>query len=342
MRSRFYVGSYGRSDQVGVSRYEADFKNKKFICELATIGLEWPSFVLRHPNGRVLYAVRELTAEGAVHALKIEDGDLVPYCTMPTGGADPCNMCLDDRGSFLFVANYSGSTVAVFRLDDEGIPLERTDCKRHHGSGPVTARQSDAHPHCVLYRDGILFVCDLGTDTIYRYRLNRESGVLEADWCISAPAGAGPRHLCFHPEHPELMYVICELSSQICLFRLTEQGAQMMQTVSTLPEDFSGENIAAAIKFSDDGKTLFASNRGHNSIAVFSVGADGSLSMEQTFPCGGLTPRDFTPFGEYILVANQDSNTITTLKYDADSRRLSDYGMELDITAPTHILRLEA
>ena len=339
---RFYVGSYGEPQDVSISRYRADFEAGALVRELAFIGADWPSYVLAHPNGKILYAVRELTKIGAIHAYAVEDDRLVLLGTWETGGNDPCNLCLDDTGRWLFVANYSGSTVAVFRLDENGVPTERTECRRHEGSGPNTARQSAAHPHCVVLRDGILYVCDLGADTLFRYRFDSGSGTLTPDWNIPFAPGVGPRHMAFHPRHPELLYVICELASEVRVLRLEADRAVELQRIRALPEDFTGQNIAAAIKFSDDGKTLFTSNRGHDSIAVFSVHEDGTLTAEQFCPCGGRTPRDFTVFGDHLLVANQDSDLIAAFRYDGEARRLEKIpSIGLLAVKPTHILKLE-
>ena len=341
MEYRFYVGSYAQPQEEAISRYRVDFEKKMFVKELACCNLDWPSFLLMHPNGKILYAGRELTTEGAIHAFEVRGDQLLRRGTWETGGSDPCNMCLDDEARFLFVANYSGSNVSVFALDKEGIPTAMVENKKHTGSGPLLSRQRAPHPHCVYYRDGLLFVCDLGTDTVYRYVVDKESGRLTASWSISVPGGAGPRHLTFHPRHPELLYVIGEMSSEIYLFRLEEERAVLLQTVSTLPGDFTRYNIASGIKFAPDGKTLFASNRGHESIAVYQVEDSGRLQIRQHCPSGGVTPRDFTLFGDYLLVGNQDSNNISVFHYDAAAYALTRCPMTLKVTAPSLIMKWE-
>lgn len=341
MEYRFYTGSYAKTQEESISRYRVDFEAKTFVKELSCQSLDWPSYVLTHPNGKILYACRELTAEGAVHAMEISGDTLLHRGTWETGGNDPCNLCLDDEGKFLFVANYSGGNVSVFSLDDEGIPTAMTEDRRHVGSGPRTDRQASAHPHCVYYREGILFVCDLGCDCVYRYALDKSNGTLTELGRIALPAGAGARHMVFHPMHPELLYVMGELSSTIYLFRLEGEEAQLLQSVCALPDEFDGNNIAAAIKFSEDGKFLFTSNRGHDSICVCRVADNGRLTVVQQHPCLGEHPRDFTVFGNYLLVANQKSDRIDCLRFDPDNGCLQPWPMQLETIAPTHILKLE-
>ena len=341
MEYNFYVGSYARQGDVSISRYRADFQRGSLVRELSCTELDWPSYVLPHPNGKIVYAVRELTEEGAIHALEICGDKLVRRCTLTTGGNDPCNLCLDDENRFLFVADYSGSTVSVFSLDENGMPVKMVLCRRHEGHGPNPKRQTVPHPHFVHYRDGKLYICDLGTDSVYICAFDKSAAALTDVGRISFPAGAGPRHLVFHPRHPELVYVICELSSEIYLFRLENDCAELLQSVSTLPAGFTGETKTAAIKFSADGSALFASNRGHDSIALFSVSENGLLTAKQICPCGGQTPRDFSVFGEYLVCGNQDSDLITVLHFDAEKCALAPCPMTISHSSPTAIMKAE-
>lgn len=338
MEAVFYTGSYALPQQPGICRCGADFEAREFrVCQ------EWgemenPSFVLLHPRKNVLYSVSEKTPWGELSAFRTGGDRLVRCSTLPSGGADPCHLALHDSGRWLAVSNYSSGTLAVFELDEEGIPVCMTDLAQHTGVGFRPDRQQSPHIHFAEFRGDHVYVSDLGLDKIACYTL--DGGMLcarEAD--IPLPKGFGPRHLIFHPADNNLLYVLCELASAVVVFRHTERGWKEIQTRSTLPEGYTGESIAAAIRFSEDGKTLFASNRGHDSIAAFPVAEDGRLESLRFCKTGGRTPRDFAVFGTYLLCANQDSSRLTVLRYDPRRGSLEPYPMELTVQQPTCICR---
>lgn len=337
MTAEFYMGSYAHQGEEGILRFHADFTAGRLTRTLTCAQAECPSYLLPHPNGAVLYAVRELTDEGGLYAFAVEGSSLRLLRTLPTLGKDPCYLSLDESLRFLFVANYTGGSISVFRLDEHGVPGEMTDHIAHIGSGPDPVRQEAAHPHCAVPVGGVVFVCDLGMDRIFRYRLNAGSGKLSALESITMPPGSGPRHLCPSPADKHLLYVVGELSSKVYVFRLENGGARLVQELSTLPASFTGKSIAAALKPSADGGALFVSNRGDDSIALFRILPDGLLELRNICKTGGNTPRDFSVFGEYLVAANQDSDLLTVLKYDGGSFRLLPHALSERVIRPTQI-----
>lgn len=338
MMTEFYTGSYGHIGEESIVRFCADFEQgsltKSTICTTA----ECPSYLLKHPNGKILYAVRELTEEGALYTFEITDDGLHLLSTLPTGGMDPCHLSLDESNSFLFAANYSSGSFCVFRLDEAGVPQERTDFVAHKGSGPNKSRQASAHPHCTVHVGNSIFVCDLGMDRIFRYQLDKSSGKVSEIGGFSLPPASGPRHLLPSPVSKDILYVVGELVSKVSVFRLQDTGAELVQEIGTLPDGFSGENISAALKLSDDGQALFVSNRGDDSIAVFRILSDGALEYMSACKTGGKTPRDFSVFGSYLVAANQDSDLLTVLRYDSSTFTLTQTDLSAHVTRPTLVM----
>lgn len=181
--------------------------------------------------------------------------------------------------------------------------------------------------HFAREREGLLYVTALGQDQVFVYRKQKNGTLVDTRRRLVLPPGYGPCHLEFHPEHPGLIYVLCELAGKMVVFR-NEEGYFLLQEIDTLPEHFKGENISAAVKRSGD--LLFASNRGHDSIASFRIQEDGTLERTGIFPSGGKTPRDFEIFGNVLVVANQDSDSLTVLKLDRrrGTRSLTDLQAE--------------
>ncbi len=340
MTAAFYTGSYGHTGEASIVAYQADFSAQTLERTMVSTVAECPSYLLRHPNGKVLYAVRELTEEGALYVFSITEQGLELRATLLTGGMDPCHLSLDEEGRFLFVTNYSGSCFAVFRLGADGLSVERTDLVRHTGSGPNPDRQSCAHPHCAVCVKGAFYVCDLGCDKVFRYELDRTTGTVREQGGFPLPPGSGPRHLLPSPVDPDLVYVVGELAGKVFVFRLMGDTARLIQSISVLPEGFDGYNISAALKLSHDKGALFVSNRGHDSIAVLRILPVGTLELMSHCPSGGKTPRDFSVFGDYLVVANQDSDLLCVLHYDANTFTLSPTGLSEAVTRPTMVMAL--
>ncbi len=316
----FYTGSYALEGEEGILRFRLDTEARTLEKRSAFSGIHHPSYLCPNQNRGLLYAVQEQVTEGMIHCLRIGKQGLTKDTALPSGGADPCHLSMSRKQNTLYVANYTGGSLAAFELKEDGGLKGRKDLRQHEGKGANPLRQECAHVHFSEEHDGLLHVTDLGQDQVFLYR--EEGGVLkDTGRRLMLSAGYGPRHLAFGPAGLPIIYVLCELAGKIVVFKKEETEYEMIQEADTLPADFAGENISAAVKRS--GNLLFASNRGHDSIAVFHIRTDGSLSPAGIFPSGGKTPRDFELFGNFLVAANQDSDSLTVLELDRTEGTLS-------------------
>lgn len=337
--AEIYLGTYAKDSEEGIVRYRlADHGalEKTGVWN----GINRPSWLLMSERKNMLYAVQELAPCGAIVAYSISDGQLKKEAQLSTEGANPCHLSMDDKQEFLFAANYSSGSLAVYRLNEKGVPLCLSHLVRHHGHGPNELRQDGPHVHfSKFYRDE-LYVVDLGVDTIFRYSLDRDQGILfDTGRNIKFPDGAGPRHLIFSPVHPGIMYVIAELSSSVFTVDISTQNGKILDSQSMLPEDFHGATKAAAIKLNDDSSLLFASSRGHDSIAVYEVLENGLLCLRGIYGCGGKSPRDIEAIGKDLFIANQDSDRLTVMNIDTSSADFGRTRVVAELTKPVCICR---
>ena len=345
-----YVGTYtaaGRRDGIFLLRMNSATGSLRKVGAVDA-GTN-PSFLALHPGGRTLYAVNETSkmmgkATGSLRAFAIdpESGGLTAINEQASEGTDPCYVATDRTGRLALVANYSSGTLAVLPVKDNGALDVATQVVQHVGSGPVTARQAGPHAHCIMPHLSNRFVlaADLGVDRVLVYRLDVERGALahveQSDAVM--PPGTGPRHLAFHPSLP-VVFVAGELNSTVTVLRCDQETGALtaMQTLSTLPAGWSGENFPADIHVAPSGRTLYLSNRGHNSIAMFSIAAGtGMLALQQVMSTGGDWPRNFSldPTGRWLLVANQRSGSVVVFARDAESGRLTPTSQRLELPSP--------
>lgn len=326
-----WIGSYSSPEKEGLLR--CSFSTAAgFSAGTAYNGLLNPSYLLEHPVHPVLYTVEE-TDEGAVCAWREENDRLIPAGRVLTGGASPCHLSLSADGNWLYCANYMGGSAACIRLDENGIPMERTDLVKHHGKGPDVQRQEMAHVHCVYPYHGQIGVCDLGEDRIYLYE--NLDGQLRESACLQAKPGSGPRHLAAHAGHPGCLYCVSELASDVTVWRETAPGGfDLQQELNTLPAGYSGKNTAAAIRFTDDGRWLLVSHRGADGIAAMPVRADGTLDEPAWSPCV-RGPRDFLICGDTVLICSQQDGEVRA--YILEAGRLKDSGFRIEVREPVCI-----
>jgi 6-phosphogluconolactonase len=349
-----FVGTYTEKESKGIYAYRFDAAS----AELTPLGVAAettnPSFLAIDPSHRFLYAVNEVPKykggnSGAVSAFAIDrqkddrpTGKLSLLNEVASRGADPCYIAFDRTGKYALVANYTGGSVAVFPVRADGHIGESSAFVQHVGSSVNKERQEAPHAHWIETTPDNRFAIavDLGLDELLVYRFNAKNGALTANNPPYAKLdpGAGPRHVAFHP-NGKFAYVVNELQSSITTFSNDpNRGAlHALKTVSTLPKGFSGNNDAAEIHVHPSGKFLFASNRGHDSIAVFSIDSDtGALTLVDHFPTQGKTPRNFEidPTGKLLLVANQDANNIVVFRIDPNSGRLTPTGQTLNVPSP--------
>ncbi|HEX8427087.1 lactonase family protein [Hymenobacter sp.] len=306
-----------------------------------------PTYLTLDAKRQHLYAVNETNTfrgapSGAVSAFTIDPktGGLTLLSQESSQGASPCYISLDRTEKAVLVANYMGGNVSVLPVQADGRVGTPTAMDQHQGSGPHK-NQTAPHAHCFLPdpANKYDFAVDLGTDKVYSYQLDPASGKLtnQPAPAFTAKPGAGPRHLTFHPNGRNA-YLINELNSTVTA--LTYDAAQgtfsEIQTLSTLPADFVGENSCADIHVSPDGKFLYASNRGHNSIAVFAIDSRSNLTLIQHESTQGKTPRNFTldPAGRLLLVGNQNTNNVFTYYIDKQSGKLRPTGQSITIPSP--------
>ena len=332
-----YVGTYtadGRTDGVYLVRLVPESGELRYLGQ-ANAGKN-PSFLAIHPNGRVIYAANEVDdyegkSSGAVTAMSIaDDGALTKLNEQPSEGAAPCYVSVDRSGSALLVANYTGGNVSVLPIGRGGELEKPRDADKHHGEGPNRERKEGPHAHSIIPDPSNRFAlsADLGADRIFVYELDAERPSIrhrrDADGVMKA--GAGPRHLTFHPRLP-LVYVANELDSTVTTLRFDRESGKLttVNSQSTLPREFSGTNYPADIHLSRSARNLYLSNRGHNSIAVFSVAdGTGALTLDQVLPTEGDWPRNFSldPGERWVLVANQRSGDVVVFARDPRTGRL--------------------
>jgi len=302
-----------------------------------------PSFFARSPMGGHVYAVDE-QGDGRVTALAVSRARLEVVNSQSSMGAGPTHLCVAPGGRHLLTANYDSGSVAVHPIAADGSLLPASDLVQHTGSGPDPDRQRGPHAHQVT-PDPVgeyLHAVDLGTDSVYAYRLDPETGRLALHHQARLPAGSGPRHVAFHPTS-RFAYVACELGNIVSVCSYRDGVLTAVREVPATTVDVPGvRNYPAEILVSADGRHVYLSNRGADSVAVFAVAADGGL-MPLTAPsCGGSWPRHIglDPTGQYLFCANQNSGTVTSFAVDPVAGGLTPVGTPLATPSPVCTLAL--
>lgn len=340
-----YVGTYTRQKSKGIYAYKFDAKTGKFTSIGLAAETSNPSFLAVHPGGKFLYAVNE-NNQGTVSAFAIDraTGMLKPLNSVSSKGSGPAHLSVDAAGKWVFVANYNNGSVAALPIHADGSLGEAAASVQHSGSSVDRPRQSGPHAHeAVVSRDRkLLFVPDLGMDKVMIYRIDPVKGALTANdpASIGIAPGFGPRHLAFAP-NGNFLYVMAEMADAIVAFRYDGKGgAKEIQTISAVPADFTGQKSGAEIAVHPNGKFLYATNRNHNSIGIFAIGADGKLTAAGNVSTQGKTPRHFAidPTGAYLIAENQDSDNMVVFRIDAQTGGLTPTGETLDVGAPVSLV----
>ncbi len=319
-----YVGGYAPADHPGIHACTFDDATGELTVRGSFAGIVNLSFLISHPNGRWLYAVSETNQQkdgtpGAVWALRLtrESWRIEPINHQMSGGDWPCHLEINATGQWLLVSNYGSGTVSVLPILPDGALGEMTDLIQHHGSGPNPERQEGPHAHSATFAPDQRFVivADLGIDALKVYEFDSSAGRLLAPTHISTRPGAGPRFKVFHPSG-QYVYVNHELDNTVVVYDYDAASGMLRerQIVGTLPPSTPGSAIAD-IHISPAGDRLYVSNRGHDSISIFEIEADGRLARLAIRPCGGRCPRAFaiTPSSRFLLVANQESDEVVVL-----------------------------
>lgn len=342
----FYIGSTGKPPETqGIYRLTLDLENGKLSEPVKAADAKAASWIAIHPAGDFLYATAEGNP-GNVAAFAIgEDGALTLLNTQSTNGGGPTHVWLDSAGKNLLVANYGGGSIACIAVKDDGSLGERTAFVQHTGSSVNPRRQAAPHAHGIYTdaEDKFVYVPDLGIDKVMIYKLDAEKGTLtpnEPAFASVAPGG-GPRHMALHPTGG-FAYVNSEMTSQVEVFKhdATTGALEPLQTIPTLPVDFTGNNSTAEIFAHPNGRTVYVSNRGHDSIAVFAVQeGSGKLRLVEHTPTGGKTPRNFSidPTGKWLIAANQASDDMFVFAIDPASGKLTATGHSAKLPTPMSI-----
>ena len=326
-----FASGYASADQAGIHAYLFDEARGALMPHGTFAGILNPSFICIHPNGRWLYAVSETGQSsdgisGGVCALTFEREPFTLRLLnrQPSGGDWPCHLQLDRTGRWLFVANYGTGSASAYPIQMDGSLGEMSDHVQHVALtlGANAERQASPHAHSVTLSpppgNQFAMVADLGLDQIVIYKFDPDLGKLNHHTTTHTRPGAGPRHLAFHP-NGQWLYVTNELDNTVTYYIYDSAQGSLLekQSLSSLPAgpQSAPENGLADIHVSASGKRVYASNRGHNSLAVFDIGNDGRLTLVSIPSCGGNWPRSFAlaPGGKFALVANQYSHEVCVL-----------------------------
>lgn len=336
----------------GQGIYTYRFDPAAGACELLNVAAEMrnPSYLALNRRGDRLYAVQETEAgdgpDLCAYAVDSARGRLTLLdCQEAGGSGGACHLLVNENADIVIVAYYSTGGVGVYPLRADGRLGAIVQVMQHSGHSVNAERQEGPHAHgVILDRSGrFLFVTDLGMDKVMVYRL--EAGRLVPHEPPFAPvaAGAGPRHAVVHPNN-RFVYVVNELDSTVTVFSHTAGVLQERQTLSALPDDFGGESWCGEIRITGSGRFVYASNRGHDSIAIFACDPeDGLLTPMGHEPTQGRTPRDFalTPGDAYLLAANQDSDTVVVFEVNGENGQLRPTGRAIDVPSPASVVMME-
>ncbi len=347
-----YFGTYtgGKSQGIYVSTFD-DATGKLGEPKLAA-EVKNPSFLALHLNGKTLYAVAEvdefksqMKSGGILSFNRKPDQTLEPIDADSTRGAAPCHVSIDATGKLALVANYTGGSLIAFNIGDKGELAKEAAFFQHTGSSVNPQRQKEPHVHNarITPNNKFAMVCDLGQDKVFIYKLDPAAGSVTLHGETKLAPGSGPRHIAFAPD-AKTAYVISEMLCTLTVFTLDQDAGTLneRQTVSTLPKGFTPKPAfsTAEVVAHPNGKFVYGSNRGHNTIAVYSVGDDGNLTLVQHQPSGGKTPRNFAidPSGKWLISANQDSDKVVVMAIDQTTGKLTATDSAITVGKPVCVV----
>lgn len=354
-----YVGTYtAKTSSKGIYAFRYDASSGKLTPIGVAAETQDPSWLAIHPRGKFLYAANEAGKNSMVSAFSLDarSGKLTVLNQVPAVGEDPCYLSFDRTGKFLLVANYTSGNIVAFEILPDGMLGTHAESPNYGLSpnvgklGPNKERQESPHAHWIQpsWDNQFVYVADLGLDSILEFRFNPDAWksrepILrigpDSDGFNRAailPPGTGPRHAVFS-SNDRFLYVLGELKSTVTVFAKHAQAFESVQTVSALPKGFSGRNDAAEIAIHPNGRFLYASNRGHDSIALFHIDpATGKLTAAGDFSTEGKEPRHFTidPYGKFLLAEDQISDKIVTFRIDQKTGALTPTGDSVEVPSP--------
>jgi len=332
-----YVSAFKSGEEGAIHAFRFDSEAGTLTPLHQTTDVRNPFFLAISPNAKFLYAIDTQKFSGpdddfvAAYQIQGRNGQLTRLNRQSAKGKASCYLDVDATGETVLVANYTTGSVAAFPIQDDGSLAEAASFVQHTGSSVNATRQQGPKAHSIEASPDNRFVlaADLGIDKVLVYQLDAASAKLTAHATqpsVKLPPGSGPRHLTFHP-NGKRVYVINELANTVAFFDYaTESGTlTQQQIISTLPEDFDGVSHTADLKITPDGRFLYGTNRGHDSIAAYRIGDDGRLSLISIEPSLGKGPQNLliTPDGRWLLCANMPGDNVVVFSIDADSGKLT-------------------
>lgn len=347
-----FVSAFASGEKAGIHAFGFDSEKGTLKPLKRATGMQSPFFIALSPDKRFLYSIDEFGGkDNFVTAFVIEGraGDLRPLNRQNTLGTASCFVEVDPTGKSVLVANYSSGNVTSFPVKSDGSLGESVSFFQHSGSSADPQRQKGPNAHCfVISPDGKhALACDLGIDKVMIYTLDAATAKLapnSAQPFVKLTPGSGPRHLTFHP-NGRLVYVINELSNTITVFdwNAAEGALQEKQTIATLPKDFAGKSYTADLKITPDGRHLYGTNRGHDSLASYRIADDGMLTLLNIQPSGGKGPQNLliTPDGRWLLCANMPGGNVVVFQIDVKSGGILPKGAPVEVPMASCIRWME-
>ena len=347
-RLLMYVGTYTNGESEGIYSYYFDQQTGEIEQAFVTANKQNPSFLAISPNKKFLFSVAEVREgagfdSGSVASYKIlDDGKLEKINQESTKGLHPCHVAVSPDGKTVVASNYSSGSLSLFHVDENGSLSKSFQQIQHKGSGPNPKRQQKAFAHSALFdKSGeVLISADLGNDKIEFYtKIEKEKFSPTPQAFVKMNPGAGPRHFDFSPDQ-NYIYVMNELDATVTVLKKNAGRYDLVQTANALPAEYSGMRSGADIHVNKDGRFVYSSNRGHNSIAIFSRDtSSGEITLLETESVRGDWPRNFalSPNGKFLLVANQNSNNIAVFRVEKETGLLEFTGVEQKVPSPVCI-----
>ncbi len=349
---RVFISAFAAGNEGAIHAFQLDLESGKLRPTNRTADIEHPFFLAVSPNNKFLYSIHAPgkfggTQDEQVTAFEIIDkeGRLRLLNRRTSRGTASCYLDVDQAGKSLVVANYLNGSLASFAIQPDGSLSEPVTFVQHVGSSVNEDRQSSPHAHCsVISPDGrFVLAADLGLDQILCYQLAASNSSLTPNQqaFVRTLPGAGPRHLTFHP-HGKFTYVINELANSVTAFDFHRDTGFLTErsTISTLPSDFTGKSYCADLKITPDGRFLYGTNRGHDSLAAYRIAQDGSLTLIGIEPSLGKGPQNLaiTPNGQLLLCANMPGNNVVVFRIDPNSGKLTRTGELISLPSPSCIM----
>lgn len=348
-----WISSFVAKEQGAIHAYRLDQQTGTLALLKKTSGVENPFFLALSPNKRFLFSIHAQQFGGKEHEhvaafeIRGRSGELKPLNRVSAKGTAACYLHVDATGKSVLVANYSSGSVASLPVGVDGSLSESASFIQHVGSSVNPTRQKEPHAHAIITSpdNKYVYAADLGLDQVRCYRLDAATSKLTPNDppFAKSPAGAGPRHLTFHPNGKQL-YVINELLNSVTVFAYDASNGSLLelQTISTLPKEFKGTSHCADLKITPNGRFLYGTNRGHDSIAAYRIGEDGALSLIGIEPSLGKGPQNLaiTSRGELLLCANMPGKNVAVFRIDGATGKLNSTGVPTEIPSPSCIMLL--